>query len=281
MINYKDYAPCVKVFIDDLGKFSGSWYLLKVTPTPDKQNIEKVVFDIIKGNYISFSNLEGKLVHNSDCEEVNHALSKNIKRILKEIESQVFKIAIYDNQMNDLFFGQPIIISINPQISYTNFPDHPHLNLGIRGKEFLPASFCYTDKPNEIGNIFGDRISDAIFYSIEWLFRHQVWEKTREILGKGKWIGSASESSIKHGEHLEIVNPVGFCRCGSKKKYAECCLVKDIELYQNYFISNSSLIKTVFPRNVIEYIKSWNEFVNLPEKIFLDKFNKIFENIKF
>lgn len=279
MINYREYAPCVKVFIDDLGKFSGNWYFLKLKPTPNKKDIEKVVFDIIKGDFISFSNLEGKLIHNSDCKEINHVLPKNIKKILKDIESQVFKIAIYDNHTNDLFFGQPIIIAVNPKISYTNFPDHPHLNLGIRGKEFLPASFCYTDKPNEIGNMFGDRISDAIFYSIEWLFRHQIWEKTRENFGKGKWIGLASESSIRNGEYLEVVNPVGLCRCGSGKKYAECCLVKDIELYQNLY--KSGLVKTVFPKDVREYINSWNELVNLPEKRFLDKFNKIFEEIEF
>lgn len=279
MVNYKDYAPCVKVFIDDLGRFSGDWYFLKIKPTPSKQDIEKVVFDIIKGNSISFSNLEGKLMHDQDCREINHVLPKCMKRILKDIESQVFKIAIYDNPRNDLFFGQPVIISINPQISYTNFPDHPHLNLGVRGKDFLPASLCYTDKPNEIGNMFGDRISDAIFYSIEWLFRHQIWEKTRENLGEGKWIGSASESSIKNGEHLEVLNPVGLCRCSSGKKYAECCLVKDIELYQNLY--KSSLAKIVFPKDVREYIKIWNELVSLPEKIFLDKFNKIFEGIEF
>lgn len=279
MVNYKDYAPCVKVFIDDLGRFSGDWYFLKIKPTPSKQDIEKVVFDIIKGNSISFSNLEGKLMHDQDCREINHVLPKRMKRILKDIESQVFKIAIYDNPRNDLFFGQPVIIAINPQISYTNFPDHPHLNLGVRGKNFLSASFCYTDKPNEIGNMFSDRISDAIFYSIEWLFRHQIWEKTRENLGEGKWIGSAAESSIKNGEHLEVLNPVGLCRCGSGKKYAECCLVKDIELYQNLY--KTSLSKIVFPKDVREYIKSWNELVSLPEKMFLDKFNKIFEGIEF
>lgn len=104
----------------------------------------------------------------------------------------------------------------------------------------------------------GDRICDAIFYATEWLFRHQIWEKTKKKFGEGIWIGPEEKSSIKKEHYLSFLNPVGACRCGSNKKYADCCMKADLKSYSTK------------PQSIMQIIKHWKENIQLPEKKFLE-----------
>lgn len=274
-----DYAPCKKVNIENLGDYSGEWYFLDITPLPNFSEIEKVAADIVNNNEISMIN--GKLLHNSNCRAEEHKLPKEIKRILSHLKPVKYHVAIFSNPKK-ILFGQPLVIALNPKISYSTFPDHPHLNLAVREKNnYFPSTFCYTDTPQEIGEIFGNEIFDTIFHVSVWLFRHQIWEKTREIYGEGKWIGPSAKSGIINGEYIEILDPTNICRCGSQKKYSECCMNEDLKLYGKNVRNKKVFPKGISPKEFINHMKMLKEEVFLPEERFVNKLKEIFDTLTF
>lgn len=273
----ESFAPFKKSIMKNLGKYSGEWYFLNITPISTFSEICKIAYDIQYSLPITIH--YGKLIHNINCKVQNHKLPNLLTKVINALESKSYKIAIYDNKNPQLFLGQPLIICINPKISFINYPDHPHLNSPIFGKkEYFPTSLCYTDAPNMIGQKFGNRINDSIFFTLEWLFRHQIWEKHRDSFGKGLWIGQSAKSDITSEAHFNILNPDNRCHCGKNKKYFECCMKKDYSL-----IYRDSLFNERYNLNLnlnINKLKNiWTIEILLNENSFLNKLESKFNEL--
>lgn len=262
----EEYGPCIKVNINDLGVFSVEWYFLNITPLPNTNEIECVISDIINGFPVSMS--YGQMVHNPECKSKNHRLPNKLKRVVRELKPQTFSVAIYSNH-SEKYIGQPLAVCFDPVISFINYPDHPHLNMpNIDPVSYLPPTLCYTNTPEELGNQFGDRLFDALFYITEWLVRHQVWEKHRELYGSGYWIGSEADSSISNGQKVNVLNPRGRCSCGKSKAYLNCCMSSDLEEYIKFLNNRPIVMKEKVSTNPMDYIRAWNARIFNPEQKF-------------
>jgi len=272
------YGPCKRAMMKDFGMYSGEWYFLSITPLPDKEEIECVIYDILNGNDISM--LDGQLRHNPNCEVKNHKLPKRYKKIASNLSKVTYNVAIFSNHLG-LLLGQPIALCIDPLITYNNYPEHPHLNMPVIGEDYCPPSLCYTDNPDDLGHMFGDRIFDAMFHVTEWLFRHQIWEMHRELFGNGKWIGPEAESGFKNGEYVRFLNPNGNCRCSSNLRYFECCMKEDIKLYLNHINSVQSTMQLKATPNLLTHMKVWRESILEPEAVFVKEIDDIFNQLEF
>lgn len=208
---------------------NGIWFDLEVKPLPISfEELEMVIFDVNKDNMFHLME-NGTLTHYKHCNEENHILNINLKRALKKFKNQTYKIAIWEGNINDNFLdGQPVVISLEPEISFNIYPDHPHLNAaGILNNSYIPNSICYTDNPKALGNDPYERILEAIQQALIWLFKHQVWLASRKI-GKGIWIGP--QVSFDEKDQFKILrNPYGKCYCGSNKQYCKCHLNNDFK----------------------------------------------------
>lgn len=278
-----EYGPCRKVILHDAGQFSGEWYFLSITPLPKEDQLEKVVYDIMHGHEISLVN--GSIIHNPNCTVKNHHLPKKYRRLLKKLQPITYTVAIMDNY-TEMLNGQPIAICIDPLISYSNYPEHPHLNApSYLNANFFPTSLCYTDNPKSLGKMFGSKLFDTMFYVTEWLLRHQIWEKFKEVDGKGKWIGDEAPSGIVNGEYAHFLNPLGACKCGSKLPYSSCCMRGDLELFmKKYNVAPSAKeLKLSTDLNdyvtLSRYITNWKKSVELPEKKFITDMKETYKNL--
>jgi hypothetical protein len=190
MIAFKQHWDCEKILIDDFGMFSGEWYFFSITPIPDKNEIESVVYDIQNGHDILF--LNKRLTHYENCPVIEHILTKEMKEIVQRVDRETFKVAVFNNTDKRLLGGQPIVIGYEPLITRSVFLNHPHLNGFGRSNQYgyIPSTFCYTDAPDSLGSVFGDRIIDTMFYVSDWLFRHQIWKASYKNSKEAIWIGN-------------------------------------------------------------------------------------------
>lgn len=105
------------------------WLLIEVNPLPPLDKIEFVAADLAKGSIVRLHG--GKLYHFNNCIESEHYIKNAVvRRALKRLTEQTFTLAIYPGQKN-VYNGQPIIISLEPEINYMVYPDHPHLIMGL------------------------------------------------------------------------------------------------------------------------------------------------------
>lgn len=281
------------------GRIPGNdWFLLEIDPMPYKEEIYLVIADIIK-EYDVYPAVDGRVYHWDECNNTNHEIPKLLTKAIDLIDETTFKVAVYKGKEN-LLNGQPIAIPLDPVISYSKYPDHPHLNAGgqiyIKNRDFyipkiednrtpkfpriknddpprykfyLPDSLCYHYSPLELGNTEYDRLFNAFNQIQIWLFRHQLWLATRKILGVGKgiWIGPQKGRLIE-GDYLEILNPIGECRCGSGKKYLECHMLNDICISNN--CSKDEVIKKL---NINFRTQKWLNNRSRPEEYSLRMLN--------
>lgn len=208
-----------------LGLPREGWFLLELTPLPSLCEIKMVAADIDRGKTVTID--KGKLYHYEDCREEEHNLPAKIGRALRHVKEETFKVAVYPGSKN-INNGQPVVIVLAPVINYEVYPDHLHLGIAgnVSDKAFIPGSLCYTANYKE----FGEE-EDVMLYNIFsqiaiWLFRQQIWVATREIYGKGIWIGP-QEGSLRPIDFFYNFNPSGICRCGSGRSYISCHMISD------------------------------------------------------
>lgn len=206
------------------------WFLLEINPVPVQEEINLVASDIIEGRTVGVTG--GKLSHWNECGNAKHYIgSKIIRKALKNLKQQTYFVAVYTGEVG--FKGlknQPIAIVLDPEITYINFPDHPHLNGSIFdpfNRFFFPNSLCYTDSPEDLGSNEKERILNAFDQISMWLFRHQVWVETRKYIEGGIWIGPEA-APLPPYEYPGMLNPNGKCRCGSNKSYSACHRTQDL-----------------------------------------------------
>jgi len=224
------------------------WFLLEATPLPPRDEIYNVITDIHLSKPVNVFN--GKIYHSINCTLEKHDLNKKLNRIISgvidSLEEQRFLVAV--NLTTDTEEEIPVAICLEPQIDYITFPDHPHISLWWTPdpKNFITHSLCYA-APGSLNSDPYEKVKEALGQICIWLFRHQVWLETRKV-SKGLWIGPGA-GPLKPQEYPEFLNPLGFCRCGSKKIYAQCHLASDIALKERCTYSEAkkkinSLINT-------------------------------------
>lgn len=211
--------------IDEDGMPSGVWFVFETSPLPPTSQIEMVIADLVRDGSVYLHD-NGVVEHSRECKSQDHNIEdKRLKAAVSSITAQSFKIAVWENT-NNILGGQPVILPLEPEITYSMFPDHPHINAGGPGfGYYMPESICYTDNPKGLGNNPYDRVLEAIEQCYIWLFKHQVWLATRNT-GKGIWIGSDVAAKEKE-QFFYRRDPHGKCWCGSNKEYCHCHLEQD------------------------------------------------------
>lgn len=248
-----------------LGLPEEGWFLLEITPCPSADEIKLVVSDIINNNYINVN--KGRLHHSDKCVSKRHKVTPILQEAIDNIKEETYLVAVYPGYCK-ILNNQPVGIVLNPMINYEGFPDHPHLNMGgiIRKNNqanlYFPDSMCYGYSDQEYGNDERERLLKAFRQISIWLFRHQIWAETGKIKSPGIWIGPQS-SGLGPEFYTNKINPLGECRCGSHKNYANCHMPYD------YSISDKCSIKSAekFINNNILYIENlWKNSISIPQQ---------------
>lgn len=256
-------------------------FLLKATPLPPLDELKRVIADICTGGIPVYVN-NGKVYHSDECQARRHIIKNPVvERSLQLLKEVTFNVAIHPNIAIDpiteepLLGGQPIAIAFDPAITYMNYPDHPHLNMGdlqkrLPGTNYLiPDSICYTSQPNELGNTQKERLLNTFDEVTIWLLRFQIWVATRELTGRGIWIGP-QEGQLEANCFPFRLNPQGGpCRCSSRKTYYTCHLMNDLEKVKQ---RQGEYVATDLKKR-IELGSWWKKTVYLPQK-------NIFEALK-
>ncbi|KAA0547398.1 hypothetical protein FZW96_11050 [Bacillus sp. BGMRC 2118] len=269
-----DYGPAKYVDKSIFGFKGEGWFVLDSIPLPPKEEIEIVISDIIKDHEIAY--LNGKVRHWPECSNKHSILDIKVKEVLNFLEEKPFKIGVCAATDENFLGGQPIVIALNPTITYMNYPDHPHLNTGANYKGvYIPDSFCYgyTVEPDRYGPSVYEKYINVFDQATLWLLRHQVWEAIRILKGKGEWIGK----HYKYGFDEPLVyahwlSPISRCRCGKTKRYLECHLPIDIKKKVKEEAEKSERAYEEVQRNIINNLQNtWNTRIYQPHAFFLTK----------
>jgi hypothetical protein len=266
----------VKFFSGPFKTIPGNWFLLELNPIPLNSEIKDVTSDICRNASVKVSN--GKVKHDYDnCDQENHSFSsksRHVEKIISDLKDKKYYIAVYPGD-EKILNGQPIAIPLKPEINYIRFPDHPHLNtmgakdVQIDGFNFhLPDSLCYTSDPNELGTDKSKRLLYAFDLITIWLFRHEIWLKTKESYGKGTWIGPEAARFSPY-IYPQILNPLGKCRCGKNKKYVDCHRSYDMKKLRKMKKKNNK-ISLNSGRISYQTAGSWENNICNPQKRSLD-----------
>lgn len=241
------------------------WFVLETIPLPPKEELPHVISDIINGYPVDFAN--GQVRHYGFCGNPDHTIrDQRVSSILGILKEQSFKVAVCTGT-EDCLMGQPIVIALEPRINYMVFPDHPHLNTGHKmTKGYFPDSFCYgyTVEPERFGPTKYDRYINTFDEVTLWLLRHQVWEATGSRYGNGIWIGP-KEGALEPANYVRMLNPIGKCRCGKRKKYKDCHLPSDFKIEVEQRAKQLGVPKATVMQNLIYgLVNSWSNNVYLP-----------------
>lgn len=256
--------PGIKNYnIMERGLPNGDWFVFETSPIssqfPSMQQLVLLTADINNDREFYIYN-DWTLEHLDGCREKDHYIHKDIRSAIKNITSQKFVVAVWENE-EGIYSGQPIVIPLEPEIDHITYPDHPHMNNnGLSQNYFLPYSVCYTDDPSSLGNNPYDRIKNAMLQTSVWLYKHQIWLSTRSR-GKGLWIGPSIETEDKD-QFNYLRNPYGVCRCGSNLQYYKCHLQQDFDLWKRY----NPLV------NLAKY-----DYINTDGSINIDLYNRCWE----
>ena len=265
------------------GMRNEGWFVLETAPLPPENELKQVISDIMNGCPVDFAN--GKVRHFQGCGNTEHNITDyRINAILHELMEQKYTVAICTGT-DKILEGQPIVISLEPRITYSIYPDHPHLNIGVyipELKKYLPDSFCYgyTVEPERYGPTEYDRFINTFDEVTLWLLRHQIWESVRKKFGQGVWIGP-HEGVLPAWSYVNKLNPLGKCRCGNKKIYKECHLTLDLKpevalLAKRYKASE----KTILANKIEGLEASWKKNVFVPESHMINTINKTLVNVR-
>lgn len=214
-------------------------FLLRVTPLPPPDELGAVIADICaEGIPVNVTN--GRVRHSQNCRQTKHIIPESIvRKAMRNLKEVTYSVAIHPNislgpvREKPLINGQPLAILYEPRLTYMEYPDHPHLNMGgpdrnLPGINFpLPDTLCYTSNPQELGEKQTERLLNAFGQVTIWLLRHQVWEATRTWQKRGKWIGP-HEGSLGPIDFLQRLNPEGLCWCGKQQRYRDCHMSADL-----------------------------------------------------
>lgn len=247
------------------------WFLLETTPLPPADELLKVIVDIYKGRPVHIEN--SKLYHSSQCTDDKHILPKKdrkiILKVVETITKQKFLIAVHPNHPN--FPGNPpMVIALDPLISYNVYPDHPHISTWsyMVGNNYFfpPDTLCY-GLPDELSDDAYKRLEYLLAQIIIWLFRHQVWLETRKIKKPGLWIGPGA-LPMNPEYYPMFLNPFGHCRCGQEKPYIACHMTSDIAEREKCSLQQAKL-------RIGKYGSGWTTSIKIPQETEVAKLKRL------
>lgn len=254
------------------------WFLLEIKPFSFNEDNIRIMSDIIKGKPVDVKG--GVIGHLNTCDETNHSISSNlIKKALKRVKPQTFLVAVYRGKTK--LSETPLAVVLEPKISYEEFPDHPHLNMGFydaMSKFYFPDSLCLAGNEHVWGQNEKECLLEVFCQISIWLYRHLVWVATRVDKPKGEWIGPGGDPLPEYcyPRHL---NPHGDCRCGSKKKYKDCHRLNDIQEWvkQSTLLSGIPImeVKKKFIPFVTQGFSLWKNNVGIPSNHSIEKLKSI------
>ena len=252
------------------------WFLMEVTPLPPNDQLLLVVADIIANNDVWVN--QGRVFHHPECQIRHHKIeNKVVRRAIKNLHRETFRIAVYSNPSGvplrePLLSGRPVAIVVDPIISYSIYPDHPHLNMGnpIFHKDnvgYLPDSLCYMTETLPTDD--RERYLTALDTITIWLFRHQVWLAARELSHEGIWIGPQA-GSLDDEAFAYRLDPTSRCRCNSDRKYAQCHQgIDTLKARKRGWVAtneNGGRLSHAW----------WNSLVHMPEQRAISNLNAVF-----
>lgn len=242
------------------------WFLLETNPLPPVSQRAMVLADTLFNRPLNVTG--AKLYHSALCTSEDHQLNWRYKRALETIEDTTFFAVVYPGEPN-VFNGQPVVIVIDPPITYDLYPDHPHLNQAyVSDGRVLPDSICYTDNPTSLGTNDYDRLYSAIREIPVWLFRHQVWVETRKLRKPGRWIGPAA-SGFDPMFHALRLDPNGPCYCNSDKLYRNCHLNLDVKRLKSHYSKEANIRNPNINRLITSYREPHLRALSRLRKVFL------------
>jgi hypothetical protein len=249
------------------------WFLINVNPLPPSGEVEQVVSDICEDRDILLE--DGQVRHYPGCSSVHHSLKPELRKVINLLNPQNFKVAVHPG-IPGRYNGQPLAIAIDPVISYANFPDHPHLNVGGKGlgaafKGYLPDSLCYLEDVHELGSDPTVRFRNVFFIIAIWLFRHMVWEAQRKLYRNANWIGPEG-SRLPDYAYALTLDPLGPCRCGSQRNYFDCHMMNDIQKRADL----PPAVKARYMKDPIGAKLAWETSLNAPNKRFVSDLIELF-----
>lgn len=243
------------------------WAHVVISPLPSPKELKPVAEDICNDEYIRIEG--GRLKHSNLCTSKTHYITgvtnpSRIGQCLHTISDTAYNVAIYSNindgQSECLYLGQPLVVVFSPAIDYIRYPGHLHLNTGAIVREtghYMPDTLCYRKSFEELLALpLRERLLETLFEVSMWLYRHQIW------VASGEWIGEHEPTLGPETFHHHL-NPAGYCRCGSGKKYRACCMPRDT-------IVGASMFPKIDYRSNPETLlrlcsTSWDERVGKPQ----------------
>ncbi|MEQ2529430.1 SEC-C metal-binding domain-containing protein [Bacillaceae bacterium CLA-AA-H227] len=261
------------------GLTNEGWFLLEINPFPAQTELEKIVSDIDNIRPVGVQG--GKLIHLEYCGEINHNIrQKEVRKAMKDIENQSFKVAVYSGFTNlQVLQNQPIAIVLEPEISYFTYPDHPHLNVGgfdNANNFYFPDSLCYTDNPKLLGNSKKERLLNAFDQISIWLLRHQIWEASRKYKRRGSWIGPEAGTFSPY-DYPPILEPLRKCWCGSGKLYKDCHCESDLTALANKEAEEKGIPLEQMKRMILHHkLNVWEQRFRLPKRKSLNQLKNAF-----
>lgn len=248
------------------------WFLLEVNPLPPSGDILQVMSDICEDRQILVK--DGQVKHYPGCSVAYHSLRPELRKVVQRLKTKSFKIAVHPG-ITGRYFGQPLAVAIDPVISYSVFPDHPHLNTGGIDQQaqftgFLPDSLCYLEDIGELGTDPVGRFRNAFSFITIWLFRHMVWEAMRTSSGTAVWIGPEGPSLPDYG-YFSVHSPSSECRCGSRKTYFECHMRTDVRKWPNY----SHALEVILMRDIVSAQFRWEASYKAPQQRFVSRLTEL------
>jgi hypothetical protein len=169
----EEYPQIVAVPVPKGSGASKAWEC-SIQPFADDHNLREIICDLHLDRVV-FSE-SGTLLHDPDC-KVNHP-QLGIEDFLKRMQVK-FRILILEFTDG----RHPRVYCLNPEISRTTFPCHPHLSdgWGIWLHRFIPALCIYLASDN----VYDSRqyyLLQLLDFTATWLAKHLVWTKTLKIL---------------------------------------------------------------------------------------------------
>jgi hypothetical protein len=185
-------------------------------------DLPRVVDDLADGAEVWLQ--RGSLLHDPGCRR-HHRPVSYINR-LEGVAEEAFAIRLIVWPPPT----HPKVVTLYPEISGRACPGHPHLfqHPRLAGLPELPSvmpdALC-TYRPGDGEWSWRDtNLGLLLDYAALYLAKHVVWRRTGGG-NKGLWIGP--QASHDPQDLVRELHPGGECRCGSGRRYGECCLPLD------------------------------------------------------
>jgi hypothetical protein len=218
----RDYAHTFRSagpFLDAPESWSG---IVRPFARADADVLPLILDDLAAGSEVWMD--RGALLHSGNCARAHRPVAYMDR--LGRVTDSTFSLRViaWPAPMH------PKVISLYPEISDRACPGHPHLFRQQPIRRFpefpvvVPDALCTYRPGDGEWSWKGGTLGQLLDYAALYVAKHVVWQRTGGA-NKGLWIGA--QASHEPQDHIRDMDPRGECRCGSGRRYGECCLRLD------------------------------------------------------